>query len=170
MSTKAQVWTTDFIISILILVAMLTLFGRAISNLATESREDITPLIAEGRMISDQLMSEGYPSNWNTTNVISFGITTDKRIDKTKAEMFYSMNYSEKKRILNTDYNFYTFLIDENNQLININGSYGTGQQNVTSNQTSVLLTDIDFNKLAKITRLTIYESKITRMVIYVWQ
>lgn len=169
MSTKAQVWTTDFMISLLILVATLVIFARGITNITATGNEDLSPLIIEGRAISDQLMSEGYPTNWNLSNVANIGIVTNNRINDTKINAFYSMNYSDARKKFNTRYDFFVFVLDENNKPVNINGSYGIGHSLVNATQDSITLGNLDNAKLVKIARLTIHESKVRQAVVYIW-
>jgi hypothetical protein len=169
MSTKSQVWTTDFIISIMLFIALFLLFGKTIFDLTNESREEISPLVMEGKAVSDSLVSEGYPENWNNDTVSKIGLTTDNRIDGSKISAFYSMNYSDAKKLFNTPYDFFVFLSDENNKLISVDGRYGFGNPLVNATQDNVVLSGIDFEKLAKIDRIVIYNSKIVKMVIYLW-
>ena len=169
MSIKSQVWTTDFIISIMLFIALFLLFGKTIFDLTNDSKEDIVPLITEGRAVSDSLISEGYPVNWNNATVSKIGLTADNRIDASKISAFYSMNYSEAKRLFNTPYDFFVFLSDENNKLISVEGNYGFGNPAINATQDNVTLSGVDFERLAKIDRIVIYDSKIVKMVVYLW-
>ena len=168
-SKRGQVWVTDFILSLLIIVVALAIFGRAILNI-TSANQDVRPLIMEGRSFSDSLISEGYPVDWNSSSVSRIGLTADKRINDTKISAFYAMDYDDVKERFNSRYDFYVFMVGYDNKLINVSGKYGLGHGLVNATQDSVVLSGLDFDRLVKIERLTIYDSKIVRLVIYIWK
>lgn len=169
MSTKGQVWTIDFMLSILILVIALVIFGRTMINLSISGNEDVRPLLLEGRVISDSLISEGYPVDWNSSSVSKIGLTSDKRINQSKVSAFYSMTYSDAKTSFNIPFDFFVFMLGEDGNLISIDSSYGLGHNLVNATQDSVDLGGVEFDRLVKINRITIYDSKIVNLVVYLW-
>ena len=133
MSTKkAQVWTTDFALSMLIFVIALILFGRAAMNLSTVTGEKIDSLMKEGRLIADSLTSQGYPSNWTTSDVKKIGLISEgKTIEKNKLQMMANMTYEQTRKLFGLKYDYFIFFISEDGKLANITPKLGIGHPDV---------------------------------------
>jgi hypothetical protein len=133
MSTKkAQVWTTDFALSMLIFVVALVLFGRAVMNLSTVTGEKIDNLVSDGRLITDSLTSQGYPSNWTAADVKKIGLINEgKTIDMNKLNMMANMSYDQTKKLFGLKYDYFIFFIGEDGKLANITPRLGIGHPSV---------------------------------------
>lgn len=165
-SKKAQIWSLDLVIAASIISIGLIVFFVYSYNSFSNEKETFQILENEGNFISESLLSEGYPADWDNESVIRIGLLKDKKIDQKKLEMFYNMtldseSYEKTKRILDTRYDFYLF-IDEN-FTINSNSIEGIGKQGVTKD-------NINAVNLIKITRLTVYDNKPVSMILYVWE
>jgi len=153
---KAQVYYTEFIITIFVFLVALVIFSRTVINLKTN--EGVDDLLAQAQSISSSLMSSGYPSDWNLTTVEKIGITNGKgRIDEQKLSLFSNISYENMRSLFNIRSEYYMFLEDENGTRIQIDGKQGVGRN--FSNA----------KKLVKSIRYPIYNSEIIRMVIYAW-
>ena len=165
-STLAQVWSLDIMVGLsLFLVGMMMFFTYTI-NQSDETTEVFELLSHDGKILADNLMSKGYPEDWNSSNAVIIGLTTDNRINDTKLTSLYNMiytgnNYTKTKRLFSTNYDYY-FFFDEN-MTINLNSVEGIGKPGVTKN-------NITSKNLVKITRLTIYQNKILPLYIYIWE
>jgi len=122
-------------------------------------------MVLDAKTISNSLMSEGYPTDWNITTVQKIGITNGNyRINQTKLENFANMTVANARSIFDTRFNYYIQLKKQDNSTILINGNNSIGT--LTTNTTG---------KLVQITRLVIYDSNITnkssiiRLVIQLW-
>ena len=105
---KAQVWTTDFSLSLLIFVISVVLFGRAVSNLSLVTGENLNELVVEGRSVSDALTSQGYPINWTEGNVKRIGLMEQgKKLDNEKLQKLLNMSYQDTREILGMDYDYF---------------------------------------------------------------
>jgi hypothetical protein len=160
MNIKAQAWGIDLAIaSLLFTLGVFTFFIYTI-NQPTQGAETIEELFYDGKIISDSILSEGYPSYWDCSNVITIGILTKGEINTTKAERFYSLSqddYNKTKILFNTRYEYYFFL-DKNITLPTLSKEIeGIGKKPLNS------------KNLVKITRLTIYEKKPSTMNLYIW-
>ena len=166
MKTKAQVWGLDVMTGFaMFLVAMLVFFIYALNN-SEESTETFELLTYDGESIADNLISEGYPKNWQTTNVQFIGLTTNNKINQSKLEELYKMiytdgDYAKTKGKFNTIYDYYFFF--EENMTINSNSIEGIGKPGISKN-------NISAKNLIKITRLTIYQNKTMPLYIYTWE
>jgi len=160
---KAQIWGLDLMVA-----AMLFLFGIFIFYLYSinkpTTKEDFEILFSEGEIITEDLLSEGYPDNWNSNDAEIIGITNKKKINETKLENFYNFvkaDYAKTKSIFNTKYDYYFFLSE--NMSINGENIEGIGKPGATS-------TNINAKNLIKITRFTIYKEKPVTAYLYVWE
>ena len=164
---KAQFSHGDFIIGFIIFAVALLLFYKY-SPLLTDNNqhngnEDI---LIEGRLITDSLLAEGYPSNWTTGNVINIGLTDGtSAIDNSKLDKFLSMDYTETKNTFKTRYDYYFYFTHDNDSIILINGTEGKGYPGVNLSNIGSIKTE----KLTKITRLARYDSEIVKMVLLLW-
>lgn len=166
MKTKGQVWSLDIMAGLALFLVGIMIFFIYSLNQPSQAKETLDILRYEGETIANSLLSQGYPSNWNTSNVIALGITTDKKINQTKLENLYEMiytqnNYNKTKNILNTQYDYYIFL--NQNMTINSTSIEGIGKPGTTKQ-------NIDARNLIKITRFTIYQNKTTPLYIYTWE
>jgi hypothetical protein len=162
---RAQVWGLDVMMGFaLFLVAMMIFFAYSI-NYSSESTETFELLTYDGNLIAQSILSQGYPENWDPSNVEKIGLTDENKINQTKLENFYYLisngNYSKTKRMFNTNYDYYIFF--ENNMTINSSSVEGIGYPGATKNS-------IQARDLTKITRITFYENKTVPIYIYIWQ
>ncbi|MFH0808400.1 MAG: hypothetical protein V1888_02180 [archaeon] len=166
MRTKAQIWSLDIMAGMVLFLVGIIIFFTYSVNQSSQAEDNLGRLYYDGNIIADNLLSEGYPADWNTENIVTLGLTTSKKINQTKLENLYEIiytqnNYTKTKNILNTEYEYY-ILLGENitinsNQIKGI-GKPGTSPQNISA------------KNLIKITRYTIYQNKTTPLYLYIWQ
>lgn len=166
MRKKSQVLYQDFIVAIVIFtVAILFYYKYAPTFQADEGAID--ELLVNANIISNSLISAGYPLNW-TNDVERIGITDGKnRINETKLLQFANMSYKDAKFLFGSLYDYLVFFEDKNSSLLVINNITGIGKENI--NSTNIF--DVEKpKKLVKTRRLVIYDSDIYNMVVYVWE
>lgn len=154
----------DLIIGLVIFLIGIVVFMIYSINYSGESEEIFSSLTYDGEIIMNEILSEGHPENWNTTNVIKIGILSNEKINQTKLEKFYNLsqtNYQTTKEIFNTPYEYYLFL--EKPLSINEGTKEGIGKPGTTKDS-------IDSTNLIKITRFTIYQNKPVTAYLYVWE
>ena len=157
---KAQAWGFDLIMASMIFIAGILVFYLYTLNIPNQAENIINTLNYEGNIISDSLLSAGFPENWNNTNVISPGILSNNKINQTKLERFYNLSTSQyvlTKNLFNTKYQYYISTTPEN---LTIEGSEIPGMGSFPLNPESLI----------KITRVTIYEEKPITFNIYIWE
>ena len=165
-SKKAQIWGFDLMIAMSMFLISVMVFFTYTLNYSEESKETFDLLLYDGEAIANNLMSTGYPDNWNSADVIVLGLTTDNKINETKLTKLYDIiytdnDYSKTKGLFNTMYDYYFFF--DNNMTINSNSIEGIGKPGVSKNS-------VTSKNLVKITRFTIYQNKTLPLYIYIWE
>jgi hypothetical protein len=103
---RGQNWYIDFSISIVIFVIALIMVLNFLPNTNKEKFENV---MIESEMISDMLMSEGVPVDWDDTDVLIPGILTDNKLDIEKLGNLYSMEYITAAEKFNAVNKFYIY-------------------------------------------------------------
>lgn len=162
---KSQAWGLDLVIASSIFLMTFVIFFIYSTNHPGEAKEIVEDLSYEGKILSNSLLSEGYPIDWDENNVINIGFLTDGKINQTKLKMFYELardDYEKTRVILKTRYDYYFFL----SQPMNIEGVGevdGIGKPGTDRN-------NIDSRNIIKISRFVIYEDKPVSAYIYIWE
>jgi len=163
---RAQIWDLDILTGIVLFLVGIIVFFVYSLNQPSEAQDNFEFLFYDGKIIANSLMSSGYPIDWNSGNVITLGISSEKKINETKLERLYEIiytedNYTLTKNLFNTQYDYYFFL--DQNMTINSIEVEGIGKPGVTKDY-------IDARNLIKITRFTIYQNKTVPLYIYIWE
>ena len=156
---KGQAWGFDLIVAFFLFTGGIVLFYYYSLNYSTEGKQAIEGLSYDGNLIADGLLSEGFPDNWNKTNVTKIGLLNEKKINQTKLERFYNLSvddYSRTKSLFNTKYNY--FLTMSEPIIIDGGEIEGIGQRNLNP------------KNLVRVTRFTIYQNKPVTLHIEMWE
>lgn len=151
------------IAAIIFSIGILTLFVY-LQNSPSEASDNLNTLIYDGNIIADNILSEGTPKEWNSSNVISIGILTGDKIDATKLEKFYNLtisNYAFTKTLFNTRFDYFFFLTD--NLTLSIGEVKGIGKPGTNPDS-------IPAKNLVKINRFTVYQNKPQTFYLYIWE
>ncbi|MEA3248200.1 MAG: hypothetical protein U9Q73_00680, partial [Nanoarchaeota archaeon] len=148
---RAQIWGFDILTGLVLFLVGIIVFFLYSLNQPGEAQENFEFLFYDGKIIADNLMSSGHPFDWNSTNVITLGISDENKINETKLERLYEIIYTENnytltKSLFNTQYDYYFFL--DQNMTINSLEVEGIGKPGANRN-------NIDARNLIKITRFT---------------
>jgi len=164
---KGQFNFIDFITSIVVFAILLTIFFKYSPNI-TKSQEGITGLAIEGRIISDDLLSGGFPSNWNSSNVVIIGITdNNNQINETKIQSLLSLSYPQTRNLFRTTYHYYFLFKDQDDSILKITPTQeGIGYPGVNSSN----IENVDTQKLVKIERIVFFRNQMAKLVLYLWQ
>lgn len=157
---KGQAWGMDLIIAVVIFsVALSAIYFYSIND-NRSNQENTDTLFYDGGKISDSILSEGSPSNWESGNVLQIGILEDGKISSDKLEKFYNLDYERSRSIFNTRHDYYFFLRDP--MLIGGLEVDGFGKPGVDRNTVSA-------KSLIKITRIVVYNNRIMPAYLYVF-
>lgn len=160
-STKGQVYTIDFLLAIILLIATVIISFKLVFN--TDESSDYQILQLEARAISDSFLTEGLPANWTSSNVLLPGILSNKKISSAKLQELKSLGYKDASGLLNTRKNFY-FYFTNSSGLVNLTFC-GFGALNDTCT-----LPEVDSYNLARIDRVVVHEQRALKMVMLVWE
>jgi len=142
---RAQVWGLDLVVaSIIFLVGIILLYVYAI-NYYPQARGQLDELYYDGDLASQLILSEE-----------NFSIVSDGKINQTKLNNFYNINYDTKKSLLGVTNNFYFIVegLEVEGNPVNYVGK----------------INDTEIESLVGVTRLTIYKNKPIKFQIFIWR
>jgi hypothetical protein len=170
---KAQVWGLDLAIGLMVFVGIIFMFYRYSVSFVPEGTS-LEKMIQQGGFVSESLLSQGYPENWNETNDINqvrmFGLLDNNSLlDANKWTKFAEWSdpngeYSLVKEKLNTDFAFYIFFSKEGDTdpKMSING-YDFAGKGIPD----------DAKQTTRVERLVAYNDTGTiiplKMVLFLW-
>ena len=163
LTKKAQIWGLDLVIAMIIFLGGVFLFYNYSINSAFGEEQSIEELTTNAKVMSSYLVSTGYPTNWNSSDVTLIGLTDGQnKLVKEKVDTFSSISlsdYSMARRLLSATNNFYVYFEDSQNSTIFI-GNYSFIGKDYSYD---------DPDNIIKIVRYVFYNSTIIKMVILVW-
>jgi hypothetical protein len=162
MSRKdGQVWYTDFMVGVLIFSVVIIAYFYYVEHTDYSDESLVSALLSESKTISNYLVGEGYPSGWSVSNVSTVGLTDGNyRISETKLSDFNSWGYEERRGYLHTTKDYYFYL-----EYLN-----GTRFNELCEDQFAGCVVWNGSYHLVQTSRLLIYDSKVVKMVIYMYQ
>jgi hypothetical protein len=161
MSRKSQVWYTDFMVGVMIFTVVVVTYFYYVEHSDYSDETLISALLTEAKTISNSLVTQGYPSGWSLSDVSTVGLTNgDYRINSSKLADFNSWGYEERRGYLHTTKDYYFYL-----QYMN-----GTKFNELCEDQFAGCVEWNSSYQLVQNTRLLIYDSKVVRLVLNVYQ
>ncbi len=159
MDKKGQGWSFDVIVGSVIFMMGFFIFFLYSINFSQDNEGAVESLAYQGSLVADDLLSEGFPTDWTQSNVQKIGIVTDGKIDMLKLENFLSLvdsNYESTKVIFGITKDYYVVF----SQPITLDGQdiYGIG------------LEPSNHKNLMKITRAVILNNKLASMEVEIWE
>jgi len=177
-SKKSQVWLSDYTLSMLLFILAALIAVKIIIN-SFSANTDFQELKSETSKISEILLSEGFPVNWssgNSSDVIRPGLLTGKRLNESKVIQAMNstyVNYTSLKTMLQTKHDFAVIFQKSNNTVINFTDMCAIGKPSVSIwngiSCSAPNFNNIDHKNMVQLNRLVVYNSAITRMVVYTW-
>lgn len=163
---EAQTWGIDLMIAAILFSAGIIALFVYLQNYPGEAPENLDMLIYDGNIIADNILSDGAPLDWNSSNVIIPGILSDNKINDTKIERFYNLSntstsYAFTKTLFNTRFDYFFFLTE--NLYLPDGEVRGIGKPGTDPDLISA-------KNLVKITRFTIYKNKPQTFYLYIWE
>ena len=149
---KGQVLSFDLLVAIVIFSLVLAILVAQISYNSKEIDElrKQNEMIEEAYKISEIFFREGYPKDWNESNVEILGLETNGRIDWDKIKKLESLGYQKSLSLLGANYN-YNITIESTT----LNWNFGKNPENSTT--------------ITKINRLGILNSSLVSIQILVF-
>lgn len=97
--SKGQIFLTDLVASVAVFSIFVMAFG-VMWNTAIEEFEDGTVDYDRGGRTFNLLTTEGYPEDWNSSNVEVPGLYTDGNLNETKLLRLDNFTASEMRQLL----------------------------------------------------------------------
>lgn len=161
MKKKAQVWTLDFIAGLLIFIVIIFIVIATLRNYVNND-DDYADIVRESDHISSMLVGDGFPSDWNSTNVLIPGIADNNRINSSKLDSFDELTYSRQKTLLQNTGEFVFYFY--NGAIINESQCFrGYALPGCT------LAIPDSAENVAKTERVVILNSSIVKLVVITW-
>jgi hypothetical protein len=164
---NGQVWTLDFMIGLVLFILMIIISVKIIFDMYPS--QDNMIVYRDAIYLSDNLLSEGYPSNWseNINNLILPGIAKNNRINNTKLSQFKDLDYNHVKTLMHVTSD-YVFFIHNSTNIINT-GQCVYGYPLTTDINCTPILTTNNYENLVRVDRIILYNSTVMMMTIYAW-
>ena len=177
-SKKGQGWGFDLMIAMTIFIIGITVFYFYALNYPSEGSDTLDNLFYDGTVISDLLLTEGFPRDWNETNVIQLGILSDNKVNLTKLERLYNLTwdhdagpsgeldqigYTRTKGLFNIRFEYF-FNFSKN--MDTIDPARGTVPYIGKHYEFDA---GVEPENLIKVTRFTIYDNKPSTLNIFIW-
>lgn len=180
-SKKSQVWTIEFILSFLIFTAAVILSVKSIFNIYTN--ENLRDIQRESEFVSQYLLSDGFPDDWDNNTVIRAGLTTNNRLNDTKIISLYNLEYGYAKEALGIkNSNFFIYFSNSsgifplfhivNNSIPESDGC-GYGYYGVVKQYTAQCEIDVGslkYTDMTKISRITNYNGSVVLLNLLIWR
>src|SRR3989344_2659187 len=158
MQKKGQGWSFDIIVGSTIFLIAFFIFFLYTLNLSQDKNGNLEQYFYEGNALADDLLSEGYPLNWDVGSVQKIGILSERKMNKTKLDNFYSLvigNYENTRSLFGITKEYYiTFSAN-----ISVGGNIieGIGKKPVNP------------ANLVKTSRITIYNNSLVVVDVEIW-
>ncbi|MCS7134637.1 MAG: hypothetical protein NZ889_02150 [Candidatus Pacearchaeota archaeon] len=175
MRKKAQVWALDLAISLIVFVGIIFIFYRYSVSFAPE-QITLQKMIKEGGMISENLLSEGYPPDWNEKTidkVYMFGFLTNNLLNESKWSKFCEWSndetlYPKVKKKVGTEFAFYIVFDKDSNGVLRMGG-----WEEIQNCDQAGKIPPENAAQIVKIERLIAYKSEgriiPMKMILFLW-
>ena len=176
MSRKAQAWYLDLVAGMFIFIAGLIVYYYANTNLSYDDKEIYDDISRDAESIASLLLTPGYPLDWDSETVEQIGVVTGQELDEGKWLQFSAIPYNESRRLLGTQNEFFAFLAEKNESIINITSLCGIGDPSVIAGKDSdgnclpISLEEVRFADLAKKERYILHNGRVAKAVVYLWR
>lgn len=160
---KAELFSSDFLISIFVFLAAFLIITFYYQNLQSDVYESNTrnDMYSRASKVSSLLAeSGGYPHYWNSTDVKVIGLYDSGKFNLTKFEELQKMDYQTVKSMIGTGvYDFFISLKNTTNDIIEKPGippvEYSYGMSPVNAEQTVIIKRLGVVNLESNITKVT---------------
>jgi hypothetical protein len=149
---KAQLLTTDFILGFLLMIIVLSTVVVFLPSNKAPFEQDVRRL--------DVLLTEGVPSQWNSSTVQAVGFLSAGRLNESKVRNFSALPLSKQRQLLNLQSSFSLKFYNGSQELL-VNGLP------LCSNCTNIPATYTDVYPLR---RVIVYDGSIVLMEVVLYQ
>jgi hypothetical protein len=165
----------DFILAIFIFSLCLVLYYKILPNVQSQELNNLNNVYLDAKIVSESLVTQGYPPGWNRTDVQRIGITDGGSIiNYTKLYRFRNMtleDYNRTRSRFGIKSDFAVFFTGKDGLPANLSGIWYVGNPRTEPGPGgAVSMGGVSHNNLAGLTRILVYNRSIVNMVVYAWQ
>jgi tRNA(Met) C34 N-acetyltransferase TmcA len=125
---KAQAWYLDVVMAVFIFTAGIIAYHHYNLNTENIDKSKMKEMSFQADTLSTELLSSGYPRDWNESSVVKVGLTSnDQHISGQKWAQFSSINYNLSKQLLGMTYDFVVFFEGKEGNVTPVGGICGVG-------------------------------------------
>jgi len=167
---KGQIWSMDFIVSIMIffLVFFLVIFVWNYTNTQTSETLELKNMQLAALQVSDSIIRQpGIPYDWTSDDVTSIGLANEENnLNVTKViRLVDNLTYLQSRALLTGKYNYYFELLDvDGNNITERIGGVGGYSINLTAGRAPLAE-----RVVIPVERFVIYRDQIARMKFILW-
>jgi len=164
----AQIWTLDLIAGMVLFLIVIVMYFMFSNTMLQPQDETYADIYRSLEIVSGSLMTSGNPLNWTADDVNAIGITNGNyRLNTSKLANFSTLDYSEAKLLLKTNYEYLIFFENRSDDVIPLFGQSYFGKPGITRDN----IQQIERPKTLLLTkRFLIYNSEIIVMEVYLWE
>ncbi|MFH1072892.1 MAG: hypothetical protein V1743_05680 [Nanoarchaeota archaeon] len=129
---RGQTFSIDYIIGMLLFIAAFVISIKLIINQFPSN--SFERLNKESYLISEMLISTGYPESWDNNTIIQPGLTTRNKLNMTKLRNLYRMDFGDSRRYFRTSSNYFITIEDKDYGIMYFNQSCGYGESEIRNN------------------------------------
>jgi len=138
MNRRAQIWTLDLFIALIIFLGGIIFFFQFVVSTPVSQTDSLDTLQLNADLLSNYILSQGQPHNWTAQTVTRVGLLQgDQRINETLLVQAAGINYTVLKTLLGVNRDFFVYFEDEDGKIINFGGNIGIGSNQVVLNSTT---------------------------------
>ncbi len=128
---KAQALSFDFLIATTLFILITAILLAQVGHNTKELNEirDKNELIDETYKLSEIFFDEGYPKNWNSSNVAVIGLEANNRISWSKLKSLEEIGYQKSLVLLGLKNDYNITIFEDNSALY----SFGKNIENASS-------------------------------------
>lgn len=174
---KGVVWYSDFVVGFTMFLVGILLATNYIRNNFVITREGVNDLTFAANTLSETLMRQGVPDNWNETNVFQIGLTDGNyNLNITKLQSLDNLsqdNYETSKRLVGSSFDYLIYFKNSEDVTQSFTSSTYIGYPGYNETNVFELANDI-----ITISRYVVMKEEsggetsasIIKMIVHVWQ
>lgn len=157
-SRKAQSWTMDFLIAVIIFSIFLLVF-RAVSSASIEHTYTQKVIEAGAIRISESLLTQGSPPNWTRDSYNAIGLLgSDGQLDERKLNETLHLPMEDIRKEFSQPSYFYFYVEDMNGVVVKVDGTeFKIGDE------------PTNYNNLISVQRIVGYKGDPVKLVVQTW-
>ncbi len=145
-------------VGILIFVVAILIYFQFINDFSFETQSALDDVLRDAKIISNSLLTAGYPLNWNSTTVSRIGVTNDnQRINTTKLSEFKSIDYNASKQLFSITSDYFIYFEKG-------------GIKTTIGDVDDIGVNSSSYDHLAAITRIVFWNGTIYEMKVQTWK